>query len=645
MIIIPVSIFYFKKKAEYGLISREIDKAYITLLQNINNQTYFFNYDKTNPDFFISGNSCFLDNHKILNKLFMFQLEHIDSQLNKYNVHALIQNIYDKNDECNNTFNQISLLVYKRGFKDWGIEGKMRDNVHKLEDFNCVNQWRVLMLRRHEKDYIIRNEEVYINKLKKVGADLNNEITIDQSISPVLKDSILTILNNYLMYFDILVDLDKSTGIKDQTGLKKILDEKSKSLETLFSQLIQKVDNYTVKAYRELKIYYIIGSALIFTISIILSFMISKRITKPISILSDGITRFIKSEFSEKQHINVKNNDDEIGQLTGNFLILQKEIQGYIKDLNKKVAERTDKITKQKNKIELQKKQIEIQNDEVYKKNILIERQKQILEFQNKNLRASINYAKKIQDAILPNHELLDTLFTEYFILNHPKDIVSGDFYWTDLIKTKNRELIMIALADCTGHGVPGAFMSMLGVAAIHHAVEEEGKINPAHIVSSVNKFIYETLHKNRINENIKDGLDIAFCVLDKSCMMLEFSGTYRPLIIVRDNKLIEIKGEKIALGTTPSNSRKIKRQKIKVEANDMIYLFSDGYQDQFGGPNGKKFKYISFKNLLIETSALEINRQKTKLEEVLHLWKSNNYINETYQEQVDDILIIGFKI
>ncbi len=264
---------------------------------------------------------------------------------------------------------------------------------------------------------------------------------------------------------------------------------------------------------------------------------------------------------------------------------------------------------------------------------------KKQLEDINRNLISSINYAKLIQNAVLPSENYLSGYLPENFILNLPKDIVSGDFYWTK----ESRNLIFIAAADCTGHGVPGAFMSMLGITFLQDILNKHNwntEIAANNILNILRENIKTALNQKNSNPTVYDGMDIALCIIDSQQNTMQFAGANNPVFIVRkdaqNTELLAISPDKMPIAVHISE-RPFKNNFIQLQKNDTIYLFSDGFADQFGGKHGRKFLLKNFKNLLIEISGFPMCEQKDILYTTFIDWKGNN-------EQVDDILIIGFK-
>lgn len=281
--------------------------------------------------------------------------------------------------------------------------------------------------------------------------------------------------------------------------------------------------------------------------------------------------------------------------------------------LEQKVIERTEEVVRQKEEIEKQRQKLE----ELYK-----------------DVTDSIRYAKRLQDSILPPDLTIRRMLPESFVLFKPKDIVSGDFYWF----FERKDKILFAAVDCTGHGVPGAFMSLVGANALNQAVKEHEFTEPARILEDLNKISSEALNKNAENNSVRDGMDLALCSLNKGGTELEFAGANNPLYIVRNKKLIHVRADKFAIGAFEPGSKSYTNHKVQLEKGDVVYVFSDGFADQFGGDLGKKFMYKQFKELLISISHLSMAEQRNALENAIESWRG------TY-EQIDDILVIGVKI
>jgi serine phosphatase RsbU (regulator of sigma subunit) len=285
--------------------------------------------------------------------------------------------------------------------------------------------------------------------------------------------------------------------------------------------------------------------------------------------------------------------------------------------------------------IVMQKNEIEAQRDHANK--------------QKKEITDSIQYAKRIQSAIFPPNEFISKLVQEHFILNKPRDIVSGDFYWLNRIGNR----IILAVADCTGHGVPGAFMSILGIAFLNQIINQKklranrpscdycqnelSTLTAADILNELRDQLITALHQTGKSGENKDGMDISLCIIDLKSMDMQFSGAHNPVYLIRNNELIEYKGDKMPIGIQNISSAPFKNKVFKIQKDDRIYLFSDGFIDQFGGTKNKKFMTKNFKNLLIEQHLKPFDEQVQNLNQTIEQWKGEH-------KQIDDILVFGLR-
>lgn len=295
-------------------------------------------------------------------------------------------------------------------------------------------------------------------------------------------------------------------------------------------------------------------------------------------------------------------------------LVQQKE------KLENQVAERTHELREEKEKVE----QI----------NVEVLEQKAIIEEKNKDITDSINYAKRIQDAVLPATDAIKQGFEQSFILYRPKDIVSGDFYWY----TRKGNKHFIAAADCTGHGVPGAFMSMIGTNLLNQIVMDYGVTEPGEILSSLNKNLKKAFSQSNHKFDTKDGMDIALCSYDPDKNELSFAGAQRSLYFIRNEELKEVKGTKTPIGAQTPEDFVFDNLKMTIAKGDCFYITSDGYADQFGGPDGRKFMTKKFKEIILKIHKQPMQAQHDALNKTIIDWMG------TEHEQIDDELVIGFR-
>jgi serine phosphatase RsbU (regulator of sigma subunit) len=271
--------------------------------------------------------------------------------------------------------------------------------------------------------------------------------------------------------------------------------------------------------------------------------------------------------------------------------------------------------------------------EKVQERTFEIQEQKEHIEKQNKEIKYSFDYAKKIQNTVLPGNDVFENLFAEHFIFFKPRDIVSGDFYWI----SHSDHWIVLTAADCTGHGVPGSLMSMLGITMLHEIVNEKNVKHSEEVLNQLRLSIARTLkQEGRIGEQ-KDGIDMALLIYDTTTRKLEFSGANNPLYIVRNGEMLEYRGNNMPVAFYDKMTD-FTRYTIEMKQGDRIYMFTDGFPDQFGGPQGKKFKYRPFKDLLLEVHERPMEEQQRILSLIFDEWKGD-------LSQIDDVLVIGLRL
>ncbi len=247
-----------------------------------------------------------------------------------------------------------------------------------------------------------------------------------------------------------------------------------------------------------------------------------------------------------------------------------------------------------------------------------------------KEIADSIRYASNIQAALLPDADYFKRLLPDSFILNLPRDVVSGDFYW--ITKVQNR--IAVTAADCTGHGVPGAFMSIMGINFLNqitsYCIPAANKI-----LNQLREYVMKALHQTGMAGEQKDGIDMALCVIDTEARVIEFSGANNPIFFFKNGEMIEIKGDRMPIGVSPLEEESFTKHELNLDEIDSFYIFSDGYSDQFGGEDYKKLKMKGFREIIRSVHDKKIGKQVEILVDKLDDWKGNN-------RQIDDILVLG---
>lgn len=298
------------------------------------------------------------------------------------------------------------------------------------------------------------------------------------------------------------------------------------------------------------------------------------------------------------------------------LLKMRSDLRENERILEQKVIERTEQVVKQKEEIEQKNVQLEI----LYKQ-----------------VTDSIRYAKRIQEAILPPDSVMKELLPNSFVLYKPKDIVSGDFYYVG----KHQEKVWMAAVDCTGHGVPGAFMSLVGHNLLKNILADSKKISPGEVLDLMSIGVNKALHNEKVDDasQTKDGMDMSLISIDLKKMEMQFAGAFNPLYFIRDGALAEYKADKYPVGLrTGHDDKHFSTHTIPLKKGDVIYIFSDGYADQFGGPKGKKFMIGKFRELLVQLSKENIANQQKILDRTIEEWRGGH-------DQVDDILVMGVKI
>ncbi len=323
------------------------------------------------------------------------------------------------------------------------------------------------------------------------------------------------------------------------------------------------------------------------------------------------------------------------------FFFRSRKLNKLLTKSYKELKEINEILITQKAEITMHKEEIEAQRDElVIQRNRVVKQRDKII-WQNTQINDSMVYARKIQEAVFQSNDAIQNMVSDYFVLLMPRDIVSGDFYWLGKSGDKN----IIVAADCTGHGVPGAFMSLLGSLLLEEVVNREQINHPAAILNRLREKIKYLLNQTGKYDEAKDGMDVALITIDTKDNTLEFAGAYNPLFIYRDKKLEVIKGDRMPIGIH-AKEHDFTNHTMQLQKDDRLYLFSDGYPDQMGGSKSRKFMMFRFKEMIIDNAEKDMSEQRQIYLNTIQEWM--NHESEEFgdhHDQIDDILLIGMKI
>lgn len=480
---------------------------------------------------------------------------------------------------------------------------------------------------------------------------LMNQVSTELDVLFEQHERIKSLLPSLESYSDPFVHMERNDlaeeggPLDQQTG--KVLSELDRLLDMQEAKR-RELGGGMIRSFDSLKFFVLYMGIALVVIGLIVAFVIVRDIVAPVQRLRNVLLSLGRGVFPRTK---VRTTNDEIGEMSkaltslveglrrttdfshavaaGDFAaeyqpLSEEDVLGHallkMRDelgqreriLEMKVVERTEEVVRQKEEVERQSRKVV----ELYK-----------------NVTDSIRYAKRLQESILPPERRIKELLPDTFVYYRPKDIVSGDFYWFERVDDR----VVFAAVDCTGHGVPGAFMSLIGHNGLNQAAKERGKSRPSEVLGDLNRIAFEALHKDRDHSLVRDGMDMALCSFDPGRKVLEYAGANCPLYLVRNGEVLPFAPDKNAIGSFDLNGKPFTDHRIRLQDGDMVYIFSDGYADQFGGPKGKKFLYRRFRELLVDISTHPTERQRTLLNDAFNAWRGAH-------EQVDDILVIGMR-
>lgn len=487
-----------------------------------------------------------------------------------------------------------NIMTNKLNWKSVGL-GESGESYIVGDDFTLRNQSR----------FLIEDPKNYFKMIRDIGTPKSTVAKIENFQSSIGLQEVRT--------EGTKAAIAGETGTKifpDYRGVPVLSAYKPLQIEGMNWVIMSEIDESEAFAHvYSLRTYIMYGFFGLLLLVVLASFIISRQMTRPIKELTYDAKELAKGNFDVELHIKSK---DEIGVLAMSFKKMQRSIKNLIeelKDINHNLENKVLERTKE------------------------IHHQKEIVEEKNKEIVDSINYAERLQRAILPTYSKVKEHLPDSFVLFKPKDIVSGDFYW---MHTHGGQ-VMIAAVDCTGHGVPGAMVSVVGANSLDRCVKEFGLKKPSSVLDKLTDLVIETFETSE--HEVKDGMDITLCSIDMKERKIQFAAANNPLWILHHEtkELEEIKADKQPIGKF-DHRKEFTNHNIQLKKGDCIYLFSDGYADQFGGPNGKKFKYKTMQNLLIEIHEKPMEDQREILNREFEKWRG-------MLEQIDDVCVIGIRL
>lgn len=488
--------------------------------------------------------------------------------------------------------NQLFLNIGKLGFKEYGVLGKMRKAIHDVENNYPSVEKDLLQLRRHEKDFIMRLDDSYA---------LKHKVVFDKLIAQMPeKNDLLTYEREFVnaqLLFHQLYSEENALFNKWQKNIE-LLQSEIRHERSLLVEKSSELSNSALNTQ-------LVLSLIIFVILVLTSYWCITRFTKQVNSLQKSMTDFVESKYKNRQ-FNMKIPKNEIGQLMKRFLQLARKIEIEVRYLEERVDNRT-KSLRHKN---------------------------ELLEYQHNEIVQSLNYAQNLQQSLLVSHRRISQQFKDVCIHYSPKNLVGGDFYWMKTFKRGKSDMILFALADCTGHGVPGALISVLGMNTLDE-LYANGASNPATLLNQLRLVISRRF--NTENEQRLDGMDISIFLLNKHSGKITFAGAQMPLWIIRKDELIELKGQRSPIGLSYGKTELFSNQVIQLEEKDRILLFTDGLTDQFGDLYQKKWGKKGLRKSIYIRNEKSTQQIFHSIMRDFELWKQN-------QDQTDDCSVILFE-
>lgn len=551
------------------------------------------------PDFYKSRYSTYLVERdsivkhviKDLNKLALAPAV-IDQGMDK-----AIEGIKDELNSYEKIFEQMLHLIKKRGFREAGLEGELRRYIQAIEFSKYTNNLtKLLMARRYEKDFIIRKERIYATKVDSLTKEIESDI-YSAAIQADKKTQLLNLLAKYRIAFLEFVGMEEKIGFDNQSGLRKDLNDSFAAIKKAIKQINQTMLQETNNIHTNIQRSNIIVLVVFILSFIVFSLTLTRILSHPVKKLSDSIHNIVSQDFSAKVPLVRIEQQDEVGRLSSDFSFMLGRMHEYINEIKAKSSN---------------------------------------LEQKQRLLVDSIRYAEQIQRAILPDMEEIQSLFKDSFVIYQPADMVSGDFYWLNAIENK----VFLAIVDCTGHGVPGAFMSMIGNTLLNKIVKENQSQNPSEILEELHIEVKIALHQEKHKND--DGMDIGLCMIEilphtKEEVKIVYAGAKRPLWYFNQGTFSEIRGTKRSIGGQ-SKYHPFENHAFHLPHGSQLYLSTDGFNDQ-QDIQRKKFGKLRLMEIIKKNAQLPMAQQGKVYQQALDTHMQGNV------KQRDDITLIGVQL
>ncbi|WP_338761110.1 SpoIIE family protein phosphatase [Bernardetia sp. ABR2-2B] len=596
-LIIGAIFMFYEKRERIEYITDLLTELHIDIQTLSGIEKDFFTYETINTTFFKTGESEYLDSRK--QKLYTIQHSLIAlknrKELRNEDIDKKLFKLNQAVGEYEVLFERLVLITQRKGYKDFGKIGQMRKFIHEIENSNLpFGKEKLLMIRRHEKDFMIRKEEEYIDKLSLAVQELRADIR-ETVKDKKYQNEMLDLLRKYQYAFLDMVDYEKQIGLNVHEGMRYQTQQKAYQIADIIGQINKEGKRQAQEITYRIK--YTLGAVIVlcFILGMIVSYLISKKLSFPVQQLSDSIHKVIKNDFSEEFKINPIITSDEIGWLSKDFGLMLDKIQSSLNETQEKTQE-------------IERSQLQIMD--------------------------SIRYARQIQDAVLPTEVELNEYFLDSFVIYRPQKVVSGDFYWVYRKKRKT----FVAVVDCTGHGVPGAFMSMIGQTLLNKIVGQSKIYDPAMILEVLHLEIQHALKQNEGKND--DGMEVAICAIENTDLgkKVTFAGAHRPLYYVQDGEFLKIKGNNRSIGgKQKQENHQFITHTIHLQTNDTLYLTTDGFADQ---NNSDRVKYGTQKL----TQFLEQIKEHPFATQKLELTKEFETFKDK-ETQRDDMTILGLRV